>query len=116
MGKPSELAYHPLETVHKPRELVYLDIIGPITGIRSEYRYILTAIDDFSRLLATRPLPNRQAKTIVAAIHDIFTREMGIPGRAIVDRGSGTRANWELRVKASISRASWSVPTVHSGA
>ena len=31
---PHELAYHLLETVHQPRELAYLDIIGPVTGIK----------------------------------------------------------------------------------
>ena len=70
---PNKLVHHPLETVHAPSELAYLDILGPVTGIRSEYRYILTAIDGFSRLLATRPIKNRCAQTVVSAIREIFS-------------------------------------------
>merc|ERR1712212_1428356 len=54
-----KLAYHLLEITHSPREIVYLDLIGPVCGIRSENRYVLTAIDSYSRFLATRPIPNR---------------------------------------------------------
>ena len=28
------IIYHPLQMVHQPRELVYMDLIGPVTGIR----------------------------------------------------------------------------------
>ena len=56
---PRELAYHPLETIHQPRELAYLDILGPVTDIESEYRYVLIVLDGYSRLLATHPIPNR---------------------------------------------------------
>ena len=85
---PHKLVYQLLESVHQPRQLVYLDILGPVTGIKSEYRYVLTMLNGFSRLLATRPIPNRQAKTVVAAVHDVFSREMGVPARVITDRGS----------------------------
>ena len=85
---PRELAYHPLETTHAPLEIAYMDIIGPVMGIRSEHWYILTIIDGFSRLLATRPLKNRRAPTVVTAAHKIFSQEMGYPGRVIVDCGS----------------------------
>ena len=55
---PKELAYHPLEVAHTPRQVFYMDLLGPVTGIKSEQRFILTIIDGFSRLLATRPIPN----------------------------------------------------------
>ena len=70
---PNELAYHLLETVHSTRELVYLYLLGPVTLIRSEYEYVLTALDGFSQLLATRPIKNKQAPTVMAAIPDIFS-------------------------------------------
>ena len=105
---PHELVYHTLETVHMPRELAYLDIIGPVTGIRSEYKYLLTVIDSFSRLLATHPLQNRWAKTVVDAIYDIFGKEMSIPSWVIVDRGSefvaqDTRALIESQLDVKMS-------------
>ena len=56
---PKELTYHPLEVLHAPRQVLYMDLLGPVTGIKSEQRFVLTVIDGFSRLLATRPIPNR---------------------------------------------------------
>ena len=77
--------------------MAYLDILGPVTGIKSEYHYVLTVLNGYSKLLANCPIPNSLAKTIVAAIHDVFSWEIGVPGRVITDRGTefvstGTRA------------------------
>ena len=54
-----------------------MDLIGPITGIKRENRFVLTVVDGYSRFLATRPIPNH-----------LFSREMGVPARIITDRGS----------------------------
>ena len=67
---------------------MYMDILGLVTSIKSEYRYVLTIVDGFSRLLATCPIPNHRAKMVVAAAHDMFSREMGIPARVITNCGS----------------------------
>ena len=85
---PEELAYHPLEVAHTPRQVFYMDLLGPVTGIKSEQCFVLTIIDGFSRLLATQPIPNRRAKTVVAALHNVLTTEMGIPAKIVCDRGS----------------------------
>ena len=81
-----DLAYHPLETAHRPHELVYIDLLGPVLGIKSEHRHVLTMINGFSRFLATRPIPNWRAKTVAYAAVDIFSKEMGVP--VVSDRGS----------------------------
>ena len=62
-----------------------MDVLGPVTGIKSEHRYILTVLDGYSRLLATRPM---RARTVADAAIDIFNKEMGVPERLIADRGS----------------------------
>ena len=36
------MVHHPLEEVHEPQQVVYCDLVGPVTGIRSQYRYVLT--------------------------------------------------------------------------
>ena len=36
---PHKLDYHPLETVHRPREVVYMDLLG--TGHRDKIRILL---------------------------------------------------------------------------
>ena len=83
-----ELTHHPLETTHAPREIAYLDIIGPVTGIASEHKFVVTALDGFSRYLATRTIPNKRAQTVAHAQLDIFQREMSVPARVIVDHGA----------------------------
>ena len=50
-----------------------MDVIGPVTGIKSEYRYVLMVLDGYSRFLATRPIPNRRAQTVANAALDIFS-------------------------------------------
>ena len=82
---PHKLSYHPLEIVHKPRQVLY--ILGPVTSIKTEQHFVLTLLDGYSRLLATRPIPNRRAKTVVAAVHDVLTREIGVPAKIVADRG-----------------------------
>ena len=81
-----KLEYHPLETVHRPRTLAYMDVLGPVSGIKSEHCYVLTVLDEYSRLLATRPMPNKRARTVADAAIDIFNKEMGVPERVIVGR------------------------------
>ena len=44
--------YHPLEQVYEPRQVVYLDLLGPISGTGSESRFVITALDRFSRYLS----------------------------------------------------------------
>ena len=100
---PCKLAYHPLQTAHRPCKVIYMDLLGPITGIRSNYYYILTTLDGFSRLLATRLIKDRKAAMVTATIHSIFSQEMGFPSRFIVDRGSkfttvDTRALVEMKL------------------
>merc|ERR1712055_400794 len=80
--------HHPLETVHRPRDVVYVDLLGPVTGIRSEYNYVLTCVDGFSRYCATWPIRNKKATTVARAIHDVMCRELGFATRLTADRGS----------------------------
>ena len=83
-----DLAYHPLETTHRPRDLVYMDLLGPVISIKSKHRFVLTILDGYSFFLATRPIPNRRAKTVADAAIDIFSKEMGVPAQIITDCGS----------------------------
>ena len=45
-------------------------------------------MDDYSKFLATCPIPNWRARTVTDAAMDIFSKEMGVPARVISDRGS----------------------------
>ena len=74
--------------MHEPRDVAYVDLIGPIQNSGSKFRYIVTAVDGFSRYLATRPVLDKRAQTVAGALHSMFTAELGFPARVIADRGS----------------------------
>ena len=82
------MSYHPPQAVHQPRELVYMDLVGPLTSIWSSYCYNLTAVDGYSYFLLTLPFRDCKADTEAAAIHLVMTAEMGFAGQVIADRGS----------------------------
>ena len=65
-----------------------MDLIGPVTSIRSQYRYVLTCVDGYSRYLATRPIADKRARTVAAAIHNIMCVEMSFSTRITADRRS----------------------------
>ena len=92
------MAHHLLETVYRPREVVYVDLVGQVTGIRSQYKYVLTCVDGYLNYLATRPIQSERGRTVAAAIHDVMCREMSFPTRLTADRGSEPRwPRWEWR-------------------
>ena len=80
--------YHPLEQVYEPRQVVYLDLLGPISGIGSESKFVLTALYRFSRYLAVRPLKSKKSTDFAKAIHEIMVIDFLYPQRVITDRGS----------------------------
>ena len=57
--------YHSLEHAYEPRQVVYLDLLGPISGINLGARYVLTALDGYSRFLSIHPIKSKKA-----TIHD----------------------------------------------
>ncbi|KAF9762731.1 Retrovirus-related Pol polyprotein from transposon [Nosema granulosis] len=68
-----------------PNELWEADLIGPlIDGGRS--KYILTAVDHYSKWLETKILENKNAATVVGAIEELILRRHGIPKRILTDK------------------------------
>ena len=51
--------YHPLKQVYEPRQVVYLDLLGPISGINSESKFVFLSI---------RPIKLKKATTVAKAI------------------------------------------------
>ena len=62
------------EGVHIPRvsheqgEIVYLDLVGPISEKISSFRYLLTMMDGFSRFVMVAPLKSKSAKEVSSAV------------------------------------------------
>ena len=56
--------YHPLEQVFGPRQVVYLDLLGPISGTSLENRFVLTALDGYSKYLSIYPLKLKKSAAV----------------------------------------------------
>ena len=82
------------EGVHVPRvshqqnEVLYMDLIGPFPPTVSEYRYILTCMDGFSRYIMVAPLKGKSAKEVTAAMVNTWIKGGGgIPRSVYMDQG-----------------------------
>lgn len=68
-------------------ERVHLDIIGPIHETRSRNRYIITAIDSFSRYAYARSLPSVKVADIMKFLREEILSKHGIPDKIVTDNG-----------------------------
>ncbi|MEO0435035.1 MAG: DDE-type integrase/transposase/recombinase, partial [Cyanobacteria bacterium J06656_5] len=69
-----------------PMEIVALDYIGPLPNCNG-YRYILTAIDLFSRYAFAYPVRDLSADTLILTCKEIFSIA-GFPDSILSDRGT----------------------------
>ncbi|OMJ26285.1 Transposon Ty3-G Gag-Pol polyprotein [Smittium culicis] len=73
----------------KPFDIVGIDAIGPIQPItKSGNRYILTAVDYFSKWPIALAVPNINSSTVINFLLDCIVKPHGVPRQLISDRGS----------------------------
>ena len=77
-------------TADYPRQKYQMDIIVYNRYKINHYQYILMVIDVYSRYLTARPMTNRQNRTIMDNMKDIFD-EMGKPENISCDNEFNTR-------------------------
>ena len=80
--------YMQLFPVHKPFEIVHMDIVGPLPVTRSGNRYILTIMDRYSRMVKLVPLSVTTASAICLAFRDNWLLQFGVPDNTLTDRGT----------------------------
>ena len=70
-----------------PEELLQIDIVGalPVSG---GFKYILTAIDVFSKYLFAVPLKHPDAESVTQKLVSIFHQHCYIPDTILSDLGS----------------------------
>ena len=66
---------------------IHLDIVGPLNEVK-EMRYILTAVDRFSRWTMVEPMPNQLASTVAATFIRGWIQHHGVPHTITTDRGA----------------------------
>ena len=80
--------YMQLFSVHKPFEIVHMDVVGPLPITKNGNIYILTIMDRFSRMVKLIPLPTVDAACIATAFRNNWLLQFGVPDKTLTDRGS----------------------------
>ena len=71
-----------------PWEIVALDLMGPMRETNNGKKYILTAIDLFSKFLISIPLKRITADSVCKALQDHLVGTFGAPEVFLTDRGA----------------------------
>jgi hypothetical protein len=65
-------------TATKPFQIVFSDIVGPMTVTERENRYILTAQCALSKYVVAIPIPNQESETIASALVEYLILRFGL--------------------------------------
>ena len=87
----------PLPVIPIPFYMVGVDIVGPLKCTRQGNKYILVAIDYYTKYTEAIAMKNQEAETVVRALEDIFSRH-GLPGVLLTDQG----ANFQSKLVKSM--------------
>lgn len=74
------------------KDLMAMDIMGPLPATLHGNTVILVIADHFSRFMITIALPNQRAETIAQALLDHLIGKYGPPNRLLSDNGSNFRS------------------------
>uniref|UniRef100_A0A5S6Q2I3 RNA-directed DNA polymerase n=2 Tax=Trichuris muris TaxID=70415 RepID=A0A5S6Q2I3_TRIMR len=89
-NEPVEKGRAPLQPVVATRrwEKLAIDILGPLVVSETGNRYILVAIDCFSKFAEAFPIPDQEAKTVTRVLVNEFICRYGVPEAIHTDQGS----------------------------
>ena len=69
-------------------ERLYVDLAGPMTPVSLEgYRYVLVALDSFSRYVTLKPLKTKEAKEVALCLMNEIFLVSGVPKELYSDLG-----------------------------
>ena len=88
-GKAPQKKFH----AGTPMERVHVDILGPLTESPSGNKYILMAVDQFTKWLECYPLPDQSANLIAKALIENFFSRFGMPLEIHSDQGANFTGN-----------------------
>lgn len=81
-------------------ELVSIDFFGPLPPSQGNYRWLIVAIDAFSKFTKLYPLKTANAQSTIRCIFDEYIPELGKPRRIQFDHGTQFTSNkWLNKLK-----------------
>ena len=73
---------------HEQGEIVYLDLVGPVSEKISSFKYLFMMMDGFSRFVMVAPLKSKSAKEVSSAVLNTWVKGAGgIPKRFMLIMG-----------------------------
>ncbi len=78
---------------------VALDTVGPLPETRSGNKYILVAIDHYSKWCQAKAVVDHGAKTVARFLEDDIICKYGVPKFILSDNGGEWAAEFELMCK-----------------
>src|SRR3954471_3505695 len=88
MRKAGRTPLQPITKIARPFHQVGIDIMGPLNTTPNGKRYIVLAIDHFTKYIEARALEDADAQSIAVFIHDDIICRHGIPAILTSDRGT----------------------------
>lgn len=91
LSKPAQNAKFGLlssEVAERPLEKVFIDYVGPFPRSRSGNKFLLVAVDAFSKFCFLMPLRAATAKLTIRALQTHVIQHFGVPSTIVSDNGS----------------------------
>ena len=86
--KKGETALQPIKKHPKPFYQVGMDVMGPLPMTMSGKRYIVIAVDHFTKWVEIRALESNDAQSIASFFHEDVICRYGVPEILTTDQGS----------------------------
>jgi transposase InsO family protein len=88
MKKDGRAPLQPITKITRPFHQVGIDVMGPLNITPNGKRYIVLAIDHFTKYIEARALEDADAQSIAIFIHDDIICRHGVPKILTSDRGT----------------------------
>jgi hypothetical protein len=86
--RKGETALQPIKKLPKPFYQVGMDVMGPLPITKSGKRYIVIAVDHFTKWVEARALETNDAQSIASFFYDDVICRHGVPEILTTDQGS----------------------------
>ena len=70
-----------------PLQVIYIDLVGPMTESHQGFKYILTIEDGYSRFVNAYPLKTKETQEVARVLHERFISNFGCPVQIMSDNG-----------------------------